>query len=76
MIIFIDFPSTQNTITEWHSIFYVGAAIYIGTAVVFMLGGSGCVQPWNEMSSDTDSEEESVEKGAQKEVNLAIAAKC
>lgn len=38
----------QNTAAEWKQIFLVGAAMYIGCAIVFIIFGSGQIQHWNE----------------------------
>lgn len=48
---FFDF--LQNTIDEWSVIFVIAAIAYIVPAFVFILFGSGQVQPWNE-SKKTD----------------------
>lgn len=40
--------SSQNTIVEWSHLFTIGAVAYIVPALVFILFGSGEVQPWNE----------------------------
>lgn len=38
----------QNTIAEWTQLFAIGAVAYILPALVFLVFGSGNVQPWNE----------------------------
>lgn len=50
----------QNTIDEWHSIFIVGAVVYIVPAILFAIGGSGQVQTWNEPNKSRSAAEPSV----------------
>lgn len=38
----------QNTINEWSNLFTIGAFAYIMPAIVFIIFGSGDVQPWND----------------------------
>lgn len=38
----------QNAIGAWNNVFLVGSVVYIVPAIVFMLFGSGQVQPWND----------------------------
>ena len=33
---------------EWQYVFYIGAAVYIIPALIFLVIGSGEVQKWNE----------------------------
>lgn len=44
----------QNTIDEWSIIFIIAAVAYIVPAVIFVLFGSGQVQPWNESKKADD----------------------
>ncbi|GAB0086052.1 sialin [Sergentomyia squamirostris] len=53
------FTQTGNTMDEWSKIFYIGSVVYIVTAIVFMIFGSGNIQPWNEPKKP----EEQPEKG-------------
>lgn len=32
---------------EWQLIFWIGAAVYIGSGIVFCIFGSGQIQHWN-----------------------------
>lgn len=41
--------SIQNTINEWGIIFIIAAIAYIAPALIFIIFGSGKVQPWNEV---------------------------
>lgn len=46
----------QNTIAEWSYVFAVGAIAYIVPSIVFLLFGSGEIQPWNERQTTRTSE--------------------
>ncbi|XP_017779299.1 PREDICTED: sialin-like [Nicrophorus vespilloides] len=37
----------NNGLSEWHIVFWLGASIYMGCAIIFSFFGSGDVQPWN-----------------------------
>lgn len=41
------FTKNNNTIEEWLNVFYIAAAMYILSAIIFWIFGSGNVQPWN-----------------------------
>ncbi|XP_060526465.1 putative inorganic phosphate cotransporter [Cylas formicarius] len=45
---------------QWRSVFLLASGVYIGAACIFMVFGSGEVQPWNQ-DSDDENEMESVE---------------
>lgn len=53
----------QNTVDEWNQIFFISSAMYIFTAISFMLFGSGEVQYWNDESNKTkeDSQQQTKE---------------
>ncbi|XP_071579249.1 sialin isoform X2 [Temnothorax nylanderi] len=38
-----------NPIDRWQILFWIGAAVCIGSMVVFLFGGSGNIQKWNEL---------------------------
>jgi ACS family sodium-dependent inorganic phosphate cotransporter len=38
-----------NPIDRWQILFWIGAAVCIGSMVVFLFGGSGNIQSWNEL---------------------------
>lgn len=42
---------------EWHLIFWIGAAVYIGSGLVFCLFGSGQVQKWNYLEKEETKKE-------------------
>lgn len=44
----------QNGLEEWRIVFTVGAAVYIASGIVFCIFGSGEIQPWNEIKSNTE----------------------
>ena len=46
-----------NPIERWQILFWIGAAVCIVCMVVFLVGGSGNIQPWNEVR-ETDRAEE------------------
>ncbi|XP_076669907.1 sialin isoform X2 [Andrena cerasifolii] len=46
-----------NPIERWQIVFWIGAAVCIICMVIFLFGGSGNIQPWNEVR-DTDRTEE------------------
>ncbi|KAJ8681680.1 hypothetical protein QAD02_017472 [Eretmocerus hayati] len=37
-----------NTVEQWQTIFWIGAAVCISSMIVFIIGGSAEIQPWNE----------------------------
>ncbi|KAI4456599.1 solute carrier family 17 [Holotrichia oblita] len=37
----------NNGMNEWQLIFWIGAAVYIGSGIVFCIFGSGQIQTWN-----------------------------
>lgn len=45
------FDFFQNTISEWNNVFLVGSVVYVVPAIVFMVFGSGEVQPWNDTTT-------------------------
>lgn len=47
-LIVAHFTQDRNTIDEWSILFIIGAVAYILPALIFIMFGSGEVQPWNE----------------------------
>lgn len=45
---------SQNTAAEWNNLFMISGGIYIATAVVFLLFGSGDIQKWNTLKPEDD----------------------
>lgn len=45
-----------NPIEKWQILFWIGAAVCIVCMVIFIFGGSGNIQSWNEISDEDDAE--------------------
>ncbi|XP_026673449.1 sialin isoform X2 [Ceratina calcarata] len=45
-----------NPIDRWQILFWIGAAVCIFCMIVFLLGGSGNIQSWNEIRQGRDAE--------------------
>lgn len=45
----------QGTLLEWRNVFWVSFFMLVSTNVIFVLLGSGEVQPFNELTEDSDS---------------------
>lgn len=41
------FFSFQNTFEQWRPVFFIGASVYIISAIFFLFFGTGDTQPWN-----------------------------
>ncbi|XP_012218429.1 sialin isoform X2 [Linepithema humile] len=54
-----------NPIDRWQILFWMGAAVCIGSMVIFLFGGSGNIQSWNELRP-IDGPREDVEAGQTK----------
>jgi len=58
----------QQTIEAWRLVFYLGAGVYVFGTVIYLIFGSGEVQPWGyppkteEMKSLDDADKEEKEK--------------
>ncbi|KAL6259838.1 hypothetical protein P5V15_009748 [Pogonomyrmex californicus] len=55
-----------NPIDRWQILFWIGAGVCIGSMIVFLFGGSGEIQKWNEFrslerSNDVESEQTGTE---------------
>ncbi|XP_043489872.1 sialin-like [Polistes fuscatus] len=46
-----------NPIHKWQVLFWIGAAVCILSMIIFLVGGSGEIQKWNEIEQDADTEE-------------------
>ncbi|XP_050301269.1 sialin-like isoform X2 [Anthonomus grandis grandis] len=53
----------NNGLNEWHTIFYIGAAVYIGCGIIFIIFGSAEIQPWNFTEEEQNFETPKVEEG-------------
>lgn len=47
-----------NTIERWHTLFWIGAAVCIVCMIIFIIGGSGNIQSWNEIRTNRGRREE------------------
>lgn len=47
-----------NPIDRWQTLFWIGGAICIGCMIVFIIGGSGNIQKWNEIQASPERQEE------------------
>lgn len=57
------FTQDRSTFEEWTKIFLIGGAVYIIPALIFMVFGSGEVQPWNTIEEEENGKrKESVSK--------------
>ncbi|XP_011343660.2 sialin isoform X2 [Ooceraea biroi] len=45
-----------HPIDRWQILFWIGAAVCIGSMIVFLFGGSGNIQSWNELQVDRPAE--------------------
>ncbi|XP_031849455.1 sialin isoform X2 [Nomia melanderi] len=45
-----------NPIEKWQILFWIGAGVCILCMVIFIIGGSGNIQSWNEVRSEEDAE--------------------
>lgn len=53
-----DVPFTfQSTEKEWQTVFFVGAGLFIGSNIIFVLFGSGYVQKWNNIRDEAPSDD-------------------
>ncbi|KAG6798292.1 vesicular glutamate transporter 2.1 isoform X1 [Apis mellifera caucasica] len=46
-----------NPIERWQTLFWIGAGVCIVCMIVFLIGGSGNIQPWNEVRIEEDEAE-------------------
>ncbi|KAG7198712.1 hypothetical protein KM043_001703 [Ampulex compressa] len=51
-----------NPIDKWQILFWIGAAVCIFCMIVFLFGGSGSIQSWNEIPSEDQGDAEAGEK--------------
>lgn len=55
----LSFP--QSLLTEWRMVFWITFGVHISQAVIFLVWGSGRVQPWNSMDVKKDKETKPLE---------------
>ncbi|XP_032691382.1 sialin-like isoform X2 [Odontomachus brunneus] len=47
-----------NPIDRWQTVFWIGAAVCIASMVVFLFGGNGQIQSWNEIQPERSDNQE------------------
>ncbi|XP_047345770.1 sialin-like isoform X1 [Vespa velutina] len=52
-----------NPIHKWRILFWIGAGVCILSMVIFIIGGSGEIQKWNEIKDQPDAERGKAEAG-------------
>ncbi|KAL4708983.1 hypothetical protein ACJJTC_005844 [Scirpophaga incertulas] len=69
-MITVYFTKNGNTFEQWRPVFFIGASVYIVSAIFFIVFGTGNTQQWNFESNDSDGSKEDKEKnGDLKEIN-------
>lgn len=48
----------QNGLQEWHTIFWIGASVYIASGIIFIVFGTGETQPWNNAEKEEERKDE------------------
>ncbi|XP_013180216.1 PREDICTED: uncharacterized transporter slc-17.2-like [Papilio xuthus] len=61
------FTRSGNSFDQWRPVFFVGASVYIISAVFFIAFGTGNIQPWNFV--DDDKEKDKSKPNDNKEMN-------
>ncbi|XP_011707556.1 PREDICTED: uncharacterized transporter C38C10.2 isoform X2 [Wasmannia auropunctata] len=56
-----------NPIDRWQTLFWIGGGVCIGSMFVFLFGGSGNIQKWNELRPLEEDPKENVEAGQRME---------
>jgi ACS family sodium-dependent inorganic phosphate cotransporter len=46
----------QQTLEQWHKVFYIASLVYIFGCVLYLFFGSGEVEPWNNTVEDSKKE--------------------
>lgn len=52
------FFRSQNSFESWRPVFFLGASVYIISAIFFIIFGTGNIQSWNFAPDDKDGKEE------------------
>ncbi|CAB3234050.1 unnamed protein product [Arctia plantaginis] len=52
------FTSSENSFESWRPVFFLGASVYIVSAIFFIIFGTGNIQAWNFAPDDKDDKEE------------------
>lgn len=61
----------QNSFEQWRPVFFVGASVYIVSAVFFILFGTANIQSWNFPKSDKTDSKDLHRNGDLKDMNDA-----
>jgi hypothetical protein len=54
-MISISLFDSQQTLTQWHIVFYIAMSIMVATYLVFLIFGSVEEQPWNKPPAPKES---------------------
>lgn len=46
---------SKSSEDEWRYVFLIGAGIYLVSALIFLIFGSGYVQEWNNINEDSNA---------------------
>lgn len=57
-----------NPIERWQTLFWIGGGLCIASMIVFLFGGSGNIQKWNEFRTPLGEPKENVEAGQASDV--------
>lgn len=60
----------QSGLHEWHIIFYIGSSVYIASAIIFCIFGTGETQPWNNIEDEEKKDVDGIENIAFDGVDL------
>lgn len=63
------FTRNGNGFEHWRPVFFVGASVYIISAIFFIFFGTGNIQQWNFIEQDVENRNEKNKNGDLKEMN-------
>ncbi|XP_053610391.1 sialin-like isoform X2 [Plodia interpunctella] len=69
------FTRDGNSFEQWRPVFFVGASVYIVTAIFFVLFGTGEIQPWNFSNNDSKAAKDDKEKNGDMKVIKSSSVK-
>ncbi|XP_047521898.1 sialin-like isoform X1 [Pieris napi] len=64
------FTRNGNTFEQWRPVFFIGASVYIVSAIFFILFGTGNIQSWNFIADEDKKTENLKEMGDTKNGNI------
>lgn len=64
----------ENKVTQWRNVFLLISFVYIFCSIVYVIFGSGEVQPWNEVVIENKEESAFIEDGKSKDKSNAEGA--